>query len=254
MTPDMKSPDPRKPLAGKAYGSIPHLPGSKFGNRDDKGLDAKAAAVFTGDRPIGKMDMVVLLEKLDGTSVAIANIKGEIVPLIRSGFRAITSKYHQHHMFHDWVMQHFSRFADLNPGERICGEWLAQAHGTRYYLAHREPFAAFDFFVWNERQPWIVTQEYCLGHNLTHVPLLGKKIGSGVSISDALFLLGDEGKYDACDHSEGVVWRWERYGWYKNPERNPIMMAKYVRPIKEVGKYLPTEEHPDLEPVWNWRP
>ena len=29
---------PKKPLGGKAYGSIPHLPGSKFGNRRDRGV------------------------------------------------------------------------------------------------------------------------------------------------------------------------------------------------------------------------
>jgi len=31
----------------------------------------------------------------------------------------------------------------LEPGERICGEWLLVAHGTRYDLPH-EPFVAFD--------------------------------------------------------------------------------------------------------------
>ena len=254
MTPDMKSPDPRKPLAGKAYGSIPHLPGSKFGNRDYKGLDAKAAAVFTGDRPIHKLDTIVVLEKLDGSCVSVANIDDEIVPLIRSGYRAISSKYLQHRMFHDWAMRHISRFADLNPGERICGEWLAEAHGTRYDLSRREPFVAFDYFVGDVRQPWVITEIYSRDHSLAHVPILGKKMGGGISVQEALLLLGDDGKYGACDKAEGIVWRWERDGWFQNPERNPIMMTKFVRPCKEPGKYLQNAEHPDRETVWNWRP
>jgi len=254
MTPDMKSPDPRKPLAGKAYGSIPHLPGSKFGNRNDKGLVGKAAAVFTGAAPIGKLDTIVLLEKLDGSSVSIANVDGEIISLIRSGYRAITSKHYQHHLFHYWVMQHINGFSEIRPGERICGEWLAQAHGTRYYLKNHEPFVAFDYFVYNVRQPWLATEGYCIRNNLTHAPVLDRRIGNGVSICNALSLLGDSGLYDACDHAEGCVWRWERDDWFHNPERAPIMMAKYVRPCKEIGKYLPSDDHPDLEPTWNWRP
>ena len=39
---------PQKPLGGKAYGSIPHLPGSKFGNRRDRGVPAGRSPVPRG--------------------------------------------------------------------------------------------------------------------------------------------------------------------------------------------------------------
>ncbi|MFA5378073.1 MAG: RNA ligase family protein [Dehalococcoidia bacterium] len=234
-----------KPLNGKAYGSIPHLPGSKFGNRDDKGIDEKAARFFI-DKP-GKHDLIIVLEKLDGSCVSVANIGGEIVPLIRSGYRAITSKYLQHHLFAVWVHEHQERFNVLKPGERICGEWLAQAHGTRYDLTGRDPFVAFDVFVGQIRQPYCVVNQYCNRNDLDFAPVLFWEHGSGCSIGEALLLLEETGHYGALERAEGCVWRWER-----SDPTVLIMMAKYVRPDKTPGKYLESETGGD--PVWNWRP
>lgn len=237
-----------KPLGGKAYGSIPHLPGSKFGNREDKGVDEKAAKFFL--EKAGKDDLIIVLEKLDGSCVSVANIDGEIVPLIRSGYRAQTSHYEQHRLFHDWVMSHRSRFERLHPGERICGEWLAQAHGTRYNLNGRDPFVAFDLFDGSGiRTPYKRLTTYCMMNDLKYAPILywGIVRGRGCPIVTALEVLGLHGYYGAIDAPEGAVWRWER------PDlKIPIMMAKYVCPDAQPGRYLESETGKD--PIWNWRP
>jgi len=240
---------PEKPLNGKAYGSIPHLPGSKFGNREDKGINDKAAQFFLDKA--GKDDLIIVLEKLDGSCVSVANVNHEIVPLIRSGYRAQTSHYEQHHLFHDWVMSRISSFKRLHPGERICGEWLAQAHGTRYNLDEgRDPFVAFDLFGKSgARAPYKNLMTYCAMNALKYAPVVywGLDRGRGCSIQVALETLGPRGFYGAMDLTEGCVWRWER----ADPTL-PIMMAKYVRPAAMPGRYLESETGKD--PIWNWRP
>ena len=233
---------PEKPLGGKAYGSIPHLPGSKFGNRDDKGIDEKAARFFL--QGAGKNDRIVVLEKLDGSCVSVANINGEIVPLIRSGYRASTSNYFQHWLFAQFIGMNTDLFEGLAPGERICGEWLAQAHGTRYDLDGRCPFVPFDIFVENTRQNYDVLTRYCNHHDLEYAPVLFYEVGRGCGIKEALQELGEFGHYGAIDSAEGCVWRWER------TDGNPIMMAKYVRPESEPGRYL--ESMTGKDPIWNW--
>ena len=88
---------PDKPLGHRAYGSIPHLPGSRQG-RGDKGLSAQQASLLT-DKARDRHDVIIVQEKLDGSNVAVANIGGEIVALIRAGYRADGSNYQQHHHF-----------------------------------------------------------------------------------------------------------------------------------------------------------
>ena len=119
---------PEKPLGRKAYGSIPHLPGSYMEDSDGEANEGQVQICLYKAR---KWDRVLVLEKLDGTNVAVARVNGEIVPLIRAGYRASDARYEMHHRFHRWVMRHIERFAWLKEGERISGEWLAQAHGTR---------------------------------------------------------------------------------------------------------------------------
>lgn len=140
-----------KPLGGKAYGHIPHLPGSRMGPGDHHCHEGQAAMVTT--KLQNKADVVTVTVKLDGSCVAVANIDGVIVPLIRSGYVATTSKYEQHHLFAQWVYQNQYRFLQvLLPGQRFVGEWLAMAHGTRYGLNH-EPFVIFDLMAGDKRLP-----------------------------------------------------------------------------------------------------
>jgi hypothetical protein len=131
--------------------------------------------------------------------------------------------------------------AVLHEGERVCGEWLAQAHGTRYALPH-EPFVAFDLMSGNERLP---IHEFIdrmrIGHFVTPREL---HRGGALSIAQAKKHLEPSG-HGALDPVEGAVWRCERGG-------RGEFVVKWVRPDKVDGLYLP--EFSGRPPVWNWRP
>jgi len=131
----------KKILNRKAYHRIPHLLGSHAERGDfyvNQGMD-RICTIKARD----KKDIIVVQEKLDGTSVAVARINGILVPVLRSGYEAITSKWKQHHLFANWFYKHQDWFEFLEEDQRLCGEWIAQAHGTKYSLQH-EPFVPFD--------------------------------------------------------------------------------------------------------------
>lgn len=229
-----------KPLGRKAYGSIPHLPQSRMGPADHHCHEGQARICLEKTRD--KHDVVIVQEKLDGSCVAAAKRGGEIIALGRAGFLASSSPYRQHHLWADWVEQHRARFdATLREGEWLCGEWLALAHGTRYELRH-EPFVAFDLFgADGKRLPYETfagrADEFCL-------PTLLHFDDASCPLADALRLLGDRGFHGAVDEVEGVVYRVERGGVVD-------FLAKWVRPTKVDGRYLP-EMCGGVE-TWNWQ-
>jgi len=138
-----------KPLGQKAYGSIPHLSGSRLGPGDYHISEGQERIATQKKRD--KHDIIVVQEKLDGSNVAVAKVNGEILALTRAGYLATSSRYEQHHYFDQWVKRNKHRFdLLLEEGERVCGEWLAMAHGTRYNLPH-EPFVPFDIMRKTER-------------------------------------------------------------------------------------------------------
>lgn len=232
-----------KAISGKSYGSIPHLPGSKYGNRDDKGCSPEMSLLFTTKKK-HNYDTITVTEKLDGSNVGITNINGKYVPINHAGYPAISSPRVQHRLFAIWVYQHITTIKETIPnnGDRICGEWLAQAHGTRYDLTqYRSPFVAFDIIRNNKRIPYTEFRTICTNTGIPPTPLLWKG-PEPCPIETALSLLGNHGQYGALDLAEGCVWRLERNGEY-------LAMAKYVRPEKEIGQYLP--EKSGKPPVWN---
>lgn len=231
-----------KPLGRKAYGHVPHLPGSRLGPGDHKIGEGQARICL--ERARDRHDIVSVREKLDGSNCCVANVGGEIIPLGRSGYRADTSPYRQHHLFAAWVYERQDRFlAALEPGERLVGEWLAQAHGTRYDLRGREPFVAFDLMVAEARLPEERLEERAAAAGVPTAPLLHR--GAPLGIEAALELLGTYGHYGAIDPAEGAVWRVERRGAFD-------FMAKFVHPWKVDGLYLP--EQGGQAEVWNWLP
>lgn len=239
-----------KPLGRRAYGSIPHLPGSYNVDKDPQTTEGQVQICLTKAR---KWDKVLVLEKLDGTNVAVARVDGEIVPLIRAGYRAVDAHYPMHHMFHRWVMERKHQFGWLREGERISGEWLAQAHGTLYDLTHCEPFVAFDIFGKdNHRWQWWHIRETCFDNDIQTARLL---VEGPTGIEDALAALDEKGipVLDG-EQREGVVYRVETL-----PVAGKIsgvnFLAKYVRPGRVVGKYLPgcAGRSNDAEPIWNWK-
>lgn len=239
---------PNKPLGGKNYGSIAHLPGSRMGPADHHchvGQD-RICTVQVRD----KHDAVIVQEKLDGSNVGVAKVNGEIVALTRAGYLASTSPYSQHHQFSEWVRFNQRRFDRLlMDGERIAGEWLLQAHGTRYVLEH-EPFVAFDLMRGSKRTPWGTFCDRVGGHLVTPATV---HVGGACSIADAMTLLGEFGKHGAIDPIEGAMWRVERNELIPGGSGNRSIvvdfLAKYVRPDKADGCYLESVTgHPS---IWN---
>lgn len=229
----------RKPLGRKAYGSIPHLASSRTGpaDRHCHGGQARIATKEARD----KHDEIIVQEKLDGSCCAVARLDERILPLSRSGYLATTSPYEQHHHFASWVRNNEDRFlAALSDGERLVGEWLAQAHGTRYALPH-EPFVVFDLMRNAERATVDELAERAqLGEFV--LPRIIHR-GSPLSVEDAIALLEASG-HGAIDPIEGAVWRVERRGVVD-------FLVKWVRPGKVDGCYLPSVS--GEPPVWHWR-
>lgn len=232
-----------KPLKIKAYGSIGHLPGSRlehahklhgtgFKSGIDFGISEGQAKICT-EKTRDRRERIIVQEKLDGSNVAIARVNGRIVPLQRKGYLAISSPYEQHRRFATWVYEQSDRFDFLQEGERLCGEWLIQAHGTRYLLS--SPFVVFDLFTSsNNRVLFDDFIERTKSSGLVHARLLSD--GPALSIEKAIELLdGGSGYHGAIDIPEGAVWRCEKAG-------KVLFLAKFVRPEKVDGKYLPDTE------------
>lgn len=230
-----------KPLGYRAYGSIPHLPGSRRGPADT-GVNEGQYRICC-ERVRDRHDLIIVQEKLDGSNVAAAKVSGQIIALTRAGYLATTSPYEQHHLWAFWVRRNEGRLSEiLQEGERLCGEWLAQAHGTRYTLEYpREPFVAFDLMRGQERAPFAEFIERIMGAFC--MPPLAHR-GGALAVTDVLERLG-AGGYGAADPIEGAVWRVERKG-------KVDFLAKYVRPDKVDGHLLP--EMSGNPAVWNWRP
>ncbi len=188
-------------------------------------------------------DRIIVQEKLDGSNVGVARIEDILYPLTRAGYIANTSPYKQHHIFYNWVFENSERFmAVLNNGERLCGEWLYQAHGTKYELIH-EPFVAFDIMKkGHRRMPFDevmnrVSQFFITPHVISD--------GDPISIESAMKRLGFHGFHGAAEQVEGAVWRVERNVLNDKTRGNIAgrhyevdFLVKFVRPDKEDGKYI----------------
>jgi hypothetical protein len=225
-----------KPLNQKSYGSIPHLPGSRQG-RDDVGLSGGQVKIATL-KARDEKDTIIVQEKLDGSNVAVCNIAGELVAITRSGHLAAASTFEQHRIFAEWVLLNPTLFDFLNPGERACGEWLAQAHGTRYILAH-SPFVLFDI-IRNGHEKATLNEVVQRNNSRHPMPKILATGPTTIEIADKL--LGTHGHHGAIDEAEGAVWRIERNG-------KVDFLTKFVRHKKIDGSFLSEEN-----PIWNWHP
>lgn len=230
-----------KPLGVPAYGSIPHLPGSKLGPGDHH-IHEGQARICTEKKRDGR-DTIYITEKIDGSCVSVANIDGNIVPLTRSGYHARDSHYLQHWLFADWVAHHELEWrAMLNPGERACGEWIIQAHGTRYITCHN--LYLFDIMIGTYRLPHLQMRDRVSGSQVDGFVGMPRVIAQiPMDPKAALDSLIPHAYH--CETPEGVVYRVERDGQFE-------FMAKWVRPDFQPGKYL--ESVTGKPPVWNFLP
>lgn len=216
-----------KPLGHRAYGSIPHIPGSRLGPGDHHCSPGQARIATESARD--KHDYIIVQEKLDGSNCAVAKVGGKILALGRAGYLAETSKYSVHHSFLKYVQQNEQRFSSLlNEGERVCGEYLAQAVGTRYKLPH-EPFVPFDLMTGKTRLPYFEFIRRIGQYGFTPPQCLS--LGQPLPVETAITMLEISG-HGAIDPVEGAIWRVERKGVVD-------FIVKYVRHDKEDGKYFP---------------
>lgn len=222
-----------KPLNRKAYGSIPHLPDSRLGP-SDKQANPGHVKILT-EKPRDGYDWITVQEKIDGSNVGVAKLgNGQLVPIIRAGHEATSSPYEQHHYWAIWVWENSERFDKLLALNEWCvGEWCIQAHGTRY-IFDCEPFFLFDIFSRGQR---LTLQELNdRRRSLFVVPTVIKHSSVPYSVADAQKQLEKQpyGYHGALDPIEGFVWRLERKGKVE-------FLAKYVRPDKANGIYLPEQ-------------
>jgi hypothetical protein len=225
-------------VAKRLYGKIPHLPGSRTGPSDRHVDDALAARCTVREHP---GDTVLVQEKLDGSCVAIVREGGALVAYGREGRPCASARNDGRRAFAAWVAEHAGRFGGvLAEGERLVGEWLAVAHGTRYALPHG-PFVAFDLFAAEGARAsfdTLAARAAAAGLALPHLVHRGGALG----VDAALERLGVHGFHGAVDPAEGLVWRVER-------SAAVVAVAKYVRPGKRDGCYL--ADHTGQPPVAN---
>jgi hypothetical protein len=148
-------------------------------------------------------------------------------------------------MFHNWAMENCDRFDWLREGERVVGEWLALAHGTRYKLWH-EPFVPFDIIRWRKKVDQRATFDEFRDRIIKTRLITPFIVSIGVPISTefAVKSAQERNYHGAIDPVEGVVYRVERLGRVE-------FLAKFVIAGKIDGKYF-AENYG--EEVWNWTP
>lgn len=231
-----------KPVPMKNYGSIGHLPNSRLGTGDHH--INKAQADILTEKTRDHKDLIIVQEKLDGANVGVLRQGDEFIAISRKGHRCIDSNLEQMQMFARWVRFCEHRFFFLEDGERIVGEWIAMAHGTKYKTD--TPFIAFDLMRGSERKSYLEFLRV-IGYSFPIAKLL--HIGGPISVKKIEKMLdkrqedGTYGYHGALEPVEGAVWRVEREG-------KVDFLAKYVRQFKEDGKYF-NEDTEKL--VWNWR-
>lgn len=221
-----------KPLGGKAYGSIPHLLGSKLGPGDHTISDGQHKICTEKTRDMH--DFIIVQVKYDGSNCSIANIDGKIVALTRKGYTAESSPFEQHHVFARWVNKNIGLFSwTLKPGERICGEWLYQAHGIRYNCK-TDPFVAFDYFDGGQRLCYEDFYYMAKKTGLATPRILA--CGNRSFSIDSMFFEAASFQhldfFQSIEQPEGLIYRVERKG-------KVDFLAKWVRSDFETGKYLP---------------
>lgn len=220
---------PNKPVLRKAYGSIGHVPGSQIGSGDHT-INDGMFAMLTERKPT-KNQKIWVQEKLDGSCTAIAKVDGNILALQRKGYEAHTSPYPFLQQFHYWVQARAHLFDEiLQEGERLVGEWMIMAHGTLYGLPHG-PWVAFDLMRGQDRATY---EEFWTRLEAYEVPVPAMLGAGPMTIEQAVATLGPNGFHGAADDDgpEGAIWRMEDRG-------KVTFLAKYVKPGKVVGKYMP---------------
>lgn len=230
-----------KPLGAKGYGSTPHLVGSRVGPSDSH-VEPTLAKIMT-EKVRNRHDRVIVTEKLDGSCLTVARIGRWILPINRAGYLVTESPWPMQHVFADYVADRQKLFASvLGDGERMAGEWMLQAHGTKYRIVDpADLFVAFSIIGPRGRIPYDDFAERVdrAGVRRAHVISDGPAFGQ----AQAVEALGETGFHDALEQPEGAVWVLETRGEFN-------CIAKHVIPEKVDGKYLASIT--GTPEIWNY--
>ncbi len=251
---------PDKVLSYKTYESIGHFAKSRLGPKD-KHISPNIEKSMTFELP-NQQSLVIVQEKLDGSNVCVVKKDGKLIALSRNGFDCASSNQIQHLAFNEFMHHYYVTFDRLlQEGDRIVGEWLMLAHGTKYTVAHPlELFVAFDLFSsrYGEARVKISEPPIHCPPLVTRAPFLEFirrvspffrtphviHMGGACSVGRAERLMSaSHPNYDY----EGFVYRIEESGVFKS-------MAKYVKHDKVDGKYLIGQGEPGFEFTWNFAP
>lgn len=240
-----------KPLGIKAYGSIPHLPGSRLGPGDHTINPGQARLCTEG----GKNRRVYVQEKMDGSCVAVLRQGNELICLNRKGYDVRTGTNVNHRLFYHWVMQpeyHDTIMLILEDGERLVGEWLAQVHTIKYPVGYPDmddPFFAFDIMRGSSRLPFSAFKSRLYEGSLRFGVLLQTPIlvrDYATPVDEAwqrlcwLHLQDELYKTNGAYLPEGLIYRVEHGS-------KVDFLAKWVRKDFEPGLYCK-----NCEPIYKW--
>lgn len=238
---DILRPRTIKPLARKGYGSTPHLLGSRVGPSDSHAEPSLCAILTTKVR--NSHDRVIVTEKLDGSNMLAAKVDGNVLAISKAGYLAADTPWPMQRMFGRYVEDRRSVYDDLlDDGERLAGEWMLQAHGTRYEITDpKDLYVGFAIIGPKGRIPHDEFAERMDVAGLPRAHVISD--GPALSQADAVEMLGERGFHKALDPVEGAVWVLETRGAFNT-------IAKHVIPSKVDGKFLPLVSNaPD---VWNY--
>ncbi len=213
-------------LTSASYKSIPHAFSHLKDNKKDGVITPGMQKLLFEKKQNG--NVVYVTEKVDGTNVGVWKLEdGSIVVTNRFGYACINSKRVFHRLFYNWVMENYEKFDTLlNPGERVCGEWLHTKHGT-YYRDLPYLFVAFDIRISEERESYSVFFDRIEKAGLFAAPLLHK--GPPIALPSLLPISKPFG--DPLEGSEGVVYRLER-------DNKFTFAAKILFRPEDAGKYF----------------
>lgn len=225
---------PDKPLGGRGYGHIGHIPGSKLGPGDHT-IEPNQAALLTGGKKLPtRHHCVVIQEKLDGSCLAVAKIEGRIVTIGRAGYLNSTAPFPHLLAFDTWVDERRPAFdALLLEGERVIGEWVAFAMSTLYRLPHDgAKWRPFDIMRGHDRVSSSDVFARCANEGFLPVTTIARE-PMDPSSAYALAAAAPVDSRGVDGVPEGVVYRMEERG-------RTLFMGKWVRADYEPGALFET--------------
>jgi hypothetical protein len=231
-------------LGERPYHSIPHMPGSRVGPADRHINDGQYQRYM---QIKDYRERIAVTEKLDGTCVGVVKTENGLVAIQRNGHPCSESPYEMHHRFAVYVKYRKVKFATIlgEIGDRIMGEWVAQAHGIIYDQLP-DLFFAFDAKLGGVWVDTMTLRDQCSAVGLFAVGLfVVPLIHYGMPLEPQYWeKLTRRSAFRSKGPAEGLVFRREL-------DSKRIDIAKWVRSDHVPGRYLPDVDGSESDvPIW----